>query len=33
MVVTSLAVAGRIRVCVAVLALFEPAVERFSEFF
>ena len=31
--VASLSVAGWIRVCVAVLALFEPTVERLSEFF
>lgn len=32
-VVASLSVAGGIRVCVTVLALFEPTVERLSEFF
>jgi hypothetical protein len=33
MIVASLSIAGWIRVCVAVLALFEPTVERLSEFF
>jgi hypothetical protein len=33
MIIASLSVTGRIRVGIAVLALFEPTVERLSEFF
>jgi hypothetical protein len=33
MIVASLSIAGWIRVGIAVLALFEPTVERLSEFF